>query len=376
MPEQGRPVFALEVSPLGERHYTGIANVTRMLAKEMLDDPEIEAKFVMGRSEIPPALIEKLLGLGGGDILWWLAGRLDSRPRFAGDFDRPIVGLYPSTKPYRRLFPFEALILHDLTTVVTPQFHTEEAVGFWQQHLLPDMLSSELLIAVSQSTASDIRTYFPQVDHIPCLVVPEASCCGEVPPLPKGTKVVDYVLVLGTLEPRKNVEIVFEMLMLHPDLLATTKFVFVGRWGWGAETASLIAAFHLEAHLASKAIEFTGFISDGARDQLLANAAAVIYPSVYEGFGLPIIEAMAYGTPIVTTYATSLPEVGGDLAEYFDQDSVDSLYAVVGALLNRVQSGKDEAQRKARLARARDFTWKATYRRIRDGALELAAAEA
>ena len=147
MPEQGRPVFALEVSPLGERHYTGIANVTRMLAKEMLDDPEIEAKFVMGRSEIPPALIEKLLGLGGGDILWWLAGRLDSRPRFAGDFDRPIVGLYPSTKPYRRLFPFEALILHDLTTVVTPQFHTEEAVGFWQQHLLPDMLSSELLIA-------------------------------------------------------------------------------------------------------------------------------------------------------------------------------------------------------------------------------------
>ena len=366
-----RPVVALEISPLSERHFTGIANVTRMMARELLADDTVEAKFIMGRSEVPPAFIAELLALTGGDILWWLAGRLDSTPRFDGWLDRPIVGLYPSTKPHRRLFPFEALVVHDLTTVVTPQYHTPDTVAFWQRQLLPDIMSSDMLVAVSESTASDIRTYFPQARDIPCIVVPEAPCGAAVPPLPAGRRVAPYILVLGTLEPRKNVTVVFEMLAAHPELLERATFVFVGRWGWGAQVSDLMAAHGLGEAVRSGRILFTGFIGDEARDQLLAEALAVVYPSMYEGFGLPILEAMLHGTAVITTYSTSLPEVGGDLADYFDAQSPISLKKAVEVAIARWRTPAEDEARLRRRAWAKRFSWTRFYRRIRDGALAL-----
>jgi glycosyltransferase involved in cell wall biosynthesis len=361
-----RPIVVLNIDCLSVREHTGIANLAKAMALEMLDDETIEAKFFMMRGEVPRGIVERLVRLDGGDILWWLAARLDGRPTFVSEPGRPLVGIYTHFKSYRRLFPIEVQIVHDLTIVVTPQFHTAETVRGALACMLGDMLTSDLLVARSEATLMDIRTYFPQVADIPCIVARGAPEAGEVRPLPPGRKPVDYVLVLGTLEPRKNVRFILECLARHPEILAETKFVFVGRWGWGASTLEVIESFGLAEQVANGRIVFTGFVSDEARDQLVAAARLVVYISRYEGLGLPVIEALRFGTPVITSYSSSLPEVGGDLAHYCDIDSPSSFHAALTRILSDERS--DQA-RQSRIAWAGEFAIKDSYRRIRDAAL-------
>jgi glycosyltransferase involved in cell wall biosynthesis len=362
-----KPVFALEISPLGERRHTGIANVTKALASEMLSDESIEARFFFQRAETPRETVESILKLDGGEILWWLAGRLDARPKFRPGPGRTPVGLFPATKRHRRLFPFEVLIVHDLTAITAPHLHTPEAARFWQERALVDMLSSDLIVAVSQSTRIDIETYFPQARQIPCIVAPLAAAQTIANGVRRSAE--DFVLVLGTLEPRKNVDLVLEVLSENPDLFDAAKFAFVGRSGWGETIATLVGKYGLTDRVASGDIIFTGFVSDPARNALLANARLVVYPSRYEGFGLPVLESLACGAPVLTSFSSSLPEVGGEVAEYCDFDSKDSLVAKLKSMLARPDH--DSAQR---TAWAGQFTWANTYRRIRDAALDHALA--
>ena len=336
--------------------------MTKALAKEMLADDSIEPKFFMFRAEVPPRVVEQIVSLDSGEILWWLAGRLDAQPTFQVDTNRAYVGIYPSTKKHRRLFPKEVLIVHDLTTVIAPQFHTSEAVKFWQEQLLADMLTSDLIVAVSESTKADIRTYFPEVGHIPCIASPLGPCVVPVTPLDR--KVADYALVLGTLEPRKNVAVILECLSQNQDLLSEVRFVFVGGWGWGETAGELVLEYGLLEHVTKENIVFTGFVSDRVRDALVSHARMVIYPSRYEGFGLPVLESLTLGTPVLTSYSSSLPEVGGDVAEYCDFESPESLVNALKTILSHPRY-PDEARK----AWAAQFSWTKTYREIKDAAL-------
>ena len=363
------PVLAIDVAPLGERFHTGIANVAKYLAREALRDPDVEPLFFMNRAQVPRALVEALLDLDSGDVLWWKLSHLAASPDFGRDLNRPHIALYPATKTHRRLFPFEAQIVHDLTTLVTPQHHTGETNRFWQSRMQADLLSSDLIVAVSQSTLADVHDYFPAARNIPHVVAPLAPCCGEALAPGDGREVEPYVLVLGTLEPRKNVGVVLQTLSNHPALLDRAKFVFVGRWGWGAEAQEIVAGFGLEDEVRRGRILFTGFVGEAAKNQLLANAGLLIYPSRYEGFGLPVLEALSFGVPVVTSYSSSLMEAGGPHAVYADFDSADALAALIEAQLS---SRNDANLRTARKVWARRFTWEKTYTVIKTAALRLA----
>jgi glycosyltransferase involved in cell wall biosynthesis len=372
MSDQPRaPVLALEISTMGERFHTGLANVTKALAREMLGDTGIEPHFFFSRQALPRALVERVVRTDGSEILWWAAARTALAVDFDYDPNRKTIGVYPGCKRHRRLFPTEVLIVHDLTTVITPQFHATEAIEWWQAHQLADILSSDLVVAVSESTRLDIRTYYPQASAIPCIAVPLASCCGPVAALPEGVSIRPYVLVLGTLEPRKDVEAVFRCLAEQQELLAQADFVFAGRWGWGPSAQELIARYHLGDAFAAGRIRFVGFVSDPVRDHLLGFARCVVYPSRYEGFGLPVVEALGLGTPVITSYSTSLPEVGGDVAIYCDTSSPEALAQALAQLLRA--RATDPAFVQAAKTWAASFTWSKTYQRIRDAALDVAA---
>jgi glycosyltransferase involved in cell wall biosynthesis len=367
------PVLALEISTLGDRLFTGIPNVTKSIAREMLADQSIEARFFMLRAEVPRRIVERLVTLDTGDILWWLSGRLNARPSFDFSFPRSYIGIYPGPKRHRRLFPIEVQIIHDLTAVITPQFHTPDTVKFYQNTLLRDMLTSDLLIAVSEATKLDIRTYFPQVAHIPCAVAPLAPCVAKPPTLPEARKPVDYVLVLGTVEPRKNVRFSFACLADHPEILSNFKFVFVGRWGWGEAAQKLLNVYGLAKHAKEGKIVFTGFVSDAARDALMAAASVVLYPSRYEGFGLPVIEALSLGTPVITSYSSSLPEVGGDVVSYCEIETSEGLFQALQKIVEQTKTSTESARsRESRKAWADNFSWRTTYGRIKDAALAAA----
>jgi glycosyltransferase involved in cell wall biosynthesis len=149
-----------------------------------------------------------------------------------------------------------------------------------------------------------------------------------------------YLLFVGTLEPRKNLPRLIEAV----DHLSTCHdLAVVGPEGWG-EQASW-----------SKRVRALGFVDEGTKAALYAGADAVCYPSLREGFGLPVLEAMAYGTPVVTSRGTAAAEVGGDAAVLVDPLDVGD-----------IARGIDEAisQRSERaaagLAQATSFTWRAT----------------
>lgn len=364
------PLIALEISPLTERHHTGIANVTRNLAEKLLGDETVEGRFFLNRCEIPRPLVEQALTLDDGVILWWVAGRTSPGAELDYDPDRTSIGIYPAHKWHRRLFPTEVLIVHDITTLTVPRFHTEASVEFWQSQHLADMLSSDLIVAVSQSTLTDVLTYYPQLTAIPNMVVPLAPTTGETENA--ATDVEPFVLVLGTLEPRKNVEVVLECLSRRRALLQSARFVFVGRWGWGPAAQKLIDTYGLADAVADGRIVFTGFVADAVRDALMRHARSVLYVSQYEGFGLPVLEALAVGTPVITGYGSSLPEVGGDEAFYCDVGSADAVAAALGSVLNAPQQHSAGARARRKIWAAQ-FQWTTTYQRIRDAALSAAA---
>jgi glycosyltransferase involved in cell wall biosynthesis len=357
-----KPVVNLEIAALGERHHTGIANVAKSLAREILGDTSAEPRFWFNRQRIPNRIVESVLQLEGAPLLWWIAGRVASEP-LEQEWERKNIGIYPSHKFHRRFFRHETFIVHDLSALTMPQFHTPETVEWENGRVVPDILSSDLLVAVSRSTLLDVQKYIPRARHIPAVVAPLASCVtavdrGKFSPSP-------YILVLGTLEPRKNVEVIFELLRREPGWLNSFTFVFAGRWGWGDPAHVFLNKYGLEDFAVQGRIQFPGFVSDQDRDGLVSYAKCVVYPSKFEGFGLPVLEALAVGTPVVTGDGSSLREAGGTLATYVDVTSAADL----GEGLRNAILDDSDAARNARIAWASGFSWRRTYETIRDAAL-------
>ena len=166
-----------------------------------------------------------------------------------------------------------------------------------------------------------------------------------------------YVLSAGTLEPRKNLlRLIAAFTQLPAALQDTHDLVLVGAHGW--QTARIEEA--IERH--ARFIVPLGFVSDEELASLYAGAAAVAYPSLEEGFGFPILEAMAAGAPVLTSDRSSMPEVGGDAAVYCDPTSVasirDGLVKVLTADRERMAAaGREQVKR---------FSWERTARETLD----------
>jgi glycosyltransferase involved in cell wall biosynthesis len=169
-----------------------------------------------------------------------------------------------------------------------------------------------------------------------------------------------FVLAVGTIEPRKDVPTLvraFDRLAAdHPDV----RLVIAGADGWGAGALTEAVG---RAHHGDR-IARLGRVDERARVDLLAAATVYAYPSVYEGFGLPPIEAMAAGVPVVTTRAGALPEVVGDAADLVDVGDVDGVAAALGRAFD------DPGHRRALVARGREvaarYDWSTAAARLAD----------
>ncbi len=158
-----------------------------------------------------------------------------------------------------------------------------------------------------------------------------------------------YLLYLGTLQPRKNLERIVQAYSgLPPD---TPPLVLAGAPGWYFERISAaIATLGLE-----RRVLLPGYIADDDVPSVLSGASVLLYPSLYEGFGLPVLEAMACGIPVLTSRTSSLPEVAGDAALLVDPLSVPEITAAVQRLLADDALRVELARRG--FERARLFTW-------------------
>jgi glycosyltransferase involved in cell wall biosynthesis len=219
--------------------------------------------------------------------------------------------------------------------------------------LAPAVRRSASLIAISQATANALGARFPKALGrtvvAPLGVTPALSAeldPGEAAALaPPG-----FVLAVGTLEPRKNLpRLVAAYSELSEELQRAHPLVVVGALGW--ETSATLDALR---SLGSRCT-MLGHVSDAALAELYRRCAVFCYPSLGEGFGLPVLEAMAAGAAVITSNLSSLPEVGGDAVEYVDPHATSSIAESLRTLLAD-EPRRAELKQRARL-RAQMFSW-------------------
>lgn len=362
------PRCYIDVSPMQEFEFTGIPQVVAKLCEEALGDPRVEPCFFYNRYEVPRWLVEHLLVARSGSMLRWAFARyVMGEPLVKPASSQSVWGLHTNIKFARRLFPIEGQIIHDLTTLVTPEHHTADANVYHQTKFLGDLMTNDITFTVSRSTAEDVLNFYPEVADRPLVVSHLGVDWTHIPAevRERELRTEPYIFVLGTLEPRKNVGIVLDLLQRDPKLADGHRVVFGGRVGWGDAFERQLERRGLSALAENGRIVQTGFITEIVKYRLLKHASAVVYPSLYEGFGLPLAEAISLGAPAVTTASSSLPEVGRGFARYFDPDSLDSF---ADALQAAIDGGPMLVSRTGETLEAwRDyFSWSRCWSQIRD----------
>ena len=175
-----------------------------------------------------------------------------------------------------------------------------------------------------------------------------------------------YILSVCTIEPRKNLT---RLLHAYEQIRDRRKerfqLIFVGGFGWRYEEFLQ----RLESSKYRCDIVMTGYVADWELAVLYRNATVFAYPSLYEGFGLPILEAMGCGAPVITSMVSSMPEVGGDCACYCDPHSVESIMQAIETVLFDEQ--KQRIMSSAGMKRASQFSWAKTAAIIRKNLLQI-----
>ena len=356
------PVIHFEVGPLKEREFTGISQVTASLAAQMLGDSTHEFRFFYGRMMVEHAVIADVLDRRSGDLLEWCLARARLRPA-PETMGRLNAALFPNVKTCRGGFDREYQIIHDFSTLLTPQFHHSDTIAYHAFGMEAEVSTNAITFCVSEATRTDVLRYFP---HIPPERVVATPLAASPPPQaaePDPRPAEPYILVLGTIEPRKNIGQVLEYVRANPTILRNTRIVFLGRFGWGDSVESVLGRYGLAAEVASGRLLFPGFVNEATKHALIGRAELVIYPSLFEGFGLPVLEALAAGVPCITTRSSSLPEAGGPCAYYFDPFTPgDFDRALLTAMLDLRM---DRAGIRSRsLAWAAGFSWERTFGRM------------
>jgi glycosyltransferase involved in cell wall biosynthesis len=352
-------IVYFEIGPLKEREYTGVSQVAAALSQELIGDPDVESRFFYGGMIVPKPLVESLLLTRTGELLEWYLQH--TVPRTAPeDLSCANVAVFPNRKTARRAFGKECQIIHDLSTLLTPQFHHRDTIDFHANSMEQDMLSNDITFCVSDATKSDILAYFPALAPETVQTLPLAAAidaCAESGP---AAPVEPYILVLGTIEPRKNVSLVLRYLAAHPNFSKRYRIVFLGRFGWGDSVERLLEEFRLAEHYSAGRIVFPGFVTEHAKQALIRSAQLLVYPSLFEGFGLPLVEAAALGVPSVTTRSSSLPEAGGPHAYYFDPFIAGDFGRVLGQALIDLEVDGDAVRERCK-EWGRQFSWARTY---------------
>lgn len=253
----------------------------------------------------------------------------------------------------------------DLSCFIFPQFHTEANYQFVTRNVHQAARRANLIISISETTKKDIKRYLHIPDEKIEVTYLAASDIFLNPCPPNSIEAMKtrypitkpYFLSVGSLEPRKNLA---SALIAFKALLEIKKidyqFVIVGGKGWKNEAFyRLLNKLRIDDHLV-----FAGYVSEKDLPALYQGAEAFIYPSFYEGFGLPVLEAMASGTPVITSNISSLPEVAGDAAILINPNEIFELYEAMEAIVTN-PSLREELKAKG-LEQSKKFTWEKTAR--------------
>ena len=252
--------------------------------------------------------------------------------------------------------------IHDLTPFLFPQWLPPQIITNHSQKMYWAVRDANFFICVSHNSQKDLLKLFPTISPSATSVIYESAedKYAEfykfkpehkeqlINSIKTKYHLQSFILAQGTREPRKNLDRLINAFLnfksLHPKSLL--QLAISGKFGWGKT--------ELKKH---SDIKVLGFIDENDLVQLHAAALALIYPSLYEGFGLPVVKAMAVGTPVITSNNSSLKEIGGGAALLVNPRSIksisDAINQITKALVRKKLTQKG-------LVQAKNFSWSAT----------------
>jgi glycosyltransferase involved in cell wall biosynthesis len=251
--------------------------------------------------------------------------------------------------------------IHDMTFYAYPETMAFRTKMMFKLHIKDTCRRADRIITDSYFSKREIMKYL-NVEDNKISVIHLGVDLEKFHPLDNGAVIdsvrrkynlpAEYFLYMGTLEPRKNItRLIYAYSLLRKKNTNTPKLVLAGGKGW---LHNAIFEIVNKENLKDDVV-FIGYVSDGDIVPLLNGAALFLFPSLYEGFGLPPLEAMACGVPVVTSQAASLPEVVGDAALIADPFSIEDIAEKIDAVYSSAEV-KNRLIQKG-LERAKLFTW-------------------
>ena len=258
----------------------------------------------------------------------------------------------------------KVITVYDLIPLLYPRFFKYKE-GALIRGVIESIDQDTWVTCISETTKNDLCNYVPQLDRNKVFVVPLAASslfypCHDLVELERvkrkfGLLDGEYILSLSTLEPRKNIAQTIRSFtrMVEQEGIKSLKLVLVGAKGWAFD--NIFEEINTSKRVREQ-IVITGFVPDDDLAALYSGAMMFVYPSFYEGFGLPPLEAMQCGVPVITSNTSSLPEVVGDAGIMVSPDDGD---AISQAMLHLYKSKELRQQLRAKsLVQAGLFSWK------------------
>jgi glycosyltransferase involved in cell wall biosynthesis len=242
------------------------------------------------------------------------------------------------------------ITIHDLTYKRFPELLQKETLANLEMQMQREIAIADAIVCVSEATRRDLL-HFYEVDPSRAFAIHSGLGVTDRAHEPVEGLPARYLLFVSTVEPRKNLA---TLLDAYESLRASGAYdgslVVVGKIGWKSEA--------IVPRLRGRGVVHLDYLRAGQLATVYANAETFVFPSIYEGFGFPLLEAMSHGVPAIAARSSSLPEIGGDAALYFEPRDAHAL----AALIQRVTSDaalRDELAKKGR-ARAAEFSWATT----------------
>jgi glycosyltransferase involved in cell wall biosynthesis len=338
----------IEVGPLLTTCLTGVGRFVARLVGAVARQSPVCLVRVDPRTNVPPSAgADTIEGHEPGpvtaadlpattlDLHRWQRELLRLTRPYDPRSDARGVGLFTWLRPPGRYFRRELGIFYDFTPLIMPWVHAHETVQAFRNFFATDG-SYHKAVAISQSTKADARWLcrMPPEDVVAAYPGPSLCLDEHLDARPVARR-SDVILVVSTLEQRKNGPFVLDWFMKSRAVSPGMELWWVGPRGWWAPAwwQSELSRLGRGRGSRGQRVRFLGMVSDQELCRLYRQATFCIYPSLYEGFGFPVLDALLHGTPVLSSYNSSLQEFAGPGVFYFDACDAESLERACRELL-------------------------------------------